>query len=375
VFPLEGILVVSLEQAVAAPFCTRQLADQGARVIKVERPQGGDFARSYDQRANGMSSHFIWANRSKESVALDLKDPDDLEALRVLIGQADIFVQNLAPGAARRMGLDYETLSAGNPRLILCDISGYGAGGPDQDRKAYDLLIQAESGFLSITGTQDQPAKAGCSIADIAAGMYAYSNILSALFGRERTGAGRHIDISMLEAMVEWMGFPLYYALDGASPPERVGSGHATIFPYGPFPTADGDIILAVQNDREWAAFCALVLDAPALAEDPRFDTNMLRSANRDALSGIIRQSIGGLPRADVEKRLDDARIAHAPLNAMADIWSHPQLRARDRWTSVDTPIGALPSLLPPGQSVACMKPVPALGEHTDAILREFGLR
>lgn len=372
--PLDGILVVSLEQAIAAPFCTRQLADLGARVIKVERPDGGDFARAYDDRARGLSSHFVWTNRSKESLALDLKREGDLDVLRRLLARADVFVQNLAPGATRRLGLDPVALSALYPRLIICDISGYGIGGPDEQRKAYDLLIQAESGFLSLTGTPEAPCKAGLSIADIAAGMYAYTNILAALLERGRTGRGRRIDISMLEAMAEWMGFPLNYAMDGASPPPRAGASHATIFPYGPFAHADGQVILAVQNEREWVTFCATVLERPDMATDPRFDANQRRSENREALSAIITDVLGRLSRTEAEGRLDAARIAWAPINAMADLWGHRQLAARGRWRQVDSAAGPLPCLLPPGRTEMRAAPVPAVGEHTQAILRELGI-
>jgi itaconate CoA-transferase len=372
--PLEGIVVVSLEHAIAAPFATRQLADLGARVIKVERPEIGDFARGYDERVNGLSSHFIWCNRSKESIALDLKSAEGTEALRRLIGKADILVQNLAPGATDRMGLSYEALKDEHPRLIVCEISGYGQDGPYRDRKAYDLLIQSESGFLSVTGSGDEPAKAGCSIADIAAGMYAYSNILAALYERERTNVGCRIDVSMLEAMAEWMGFPLYYAFNGAPPPQRVGAAHATIFPYGPFRTADGEIMLGIQNEREWQAFCSVVLRKPELASDPRFDRNALRSANRTLLGAIIAAEFTELPRSEVLARLDQAKIANASVNDMAGLWTHPQLAARQRWVDVDTPAGPVLALLPPGQSSARMDPVPAIGQHTSAILAELGL-
>ena len=372
--PLEGILVVSLEHAIAAPFATRQLADLGARVIKIERPGVGDFARGYDERVRGLSSHFVWCNRSKESLELDLKAPGDLGILNALIGRADVLVQNLAPGAMQRMGLDYPSLGPAHPRLIHCEISGYGQDGPHRDRKAYDLLIQAESGFLSVTGTPEEAAKAGCSIADIAAGMYAYSNILAALIARERSGVGRHIDVSMLEAMAEWMGFPMYYACDGAAPPPRAGANHATIFPYGPFATADGEVMLGIQNEREWACFCEIVLMDPGLIADPRFRTNSLRSKHRVALKGIIDGIFAGMTRADALVRLDDARIANASVNDLAGLWSHPQLAARERWTQVNTPVCPIPALLPPGQVDARMDPVPALGEHNASILEELGL-
>ncbi|OAF19161.1 CaiB/BaiF CoA transferase family protein [Bradyrhizobium neotropicale] len=374
--PLEGITVVSLEHAIAAPFCTRQLADIGARVIKVERPGTGDFARAYDDRVRGEASHFVWTNRSKESLILDLKDPEGLSALKALVGQADVLVQNLAPGATARMGLDYASLHVAHPRLIVCDISGYGGDGPYRDKKAYDLLIQSEAGFLSITGTPDTPSKAGNSIADIAAGMYAYSNILSALLLRNKTGEGAHIDLSMLEALTEWMGYPLYYAFDGASPPLRAGASHASIYPYGPFATGgDGTVMLGLQNEREWSAFCADVLDDEALALDERFDSNTRRNANRQALDAIILDKFKSLDRAEVLERLDKAGIANASVNDMAGLWQHPQLRARDRWRSVDSPAGEIPALLPPGRSnrwEARMGPVPQLGEHTAAILQEL---
>lgn len=372
--PLEGITVVSLEQAIAAPFATRQLADLGARVIKVERPEGGDFARSYDHRVSGLSSHFVWCNRSKESIAIDLKSDRGLMIVRALIARADVFVQNLAPGATERLGLDFASLHHQHPRLIVCDISGYGLTGPDRDRKAYDLLIQAESGFLSVTGTPDEPVKAGCSIADIAAAMYAYTNVLAALIERTRTGKGKHIDISMLESMAEWMGFPMYYGYRGASPPPRVGASHATIAPYGPFRTADGEVLIGIQNEREWQAFCDQVLRCPDVALDPRFLTNPLRIANRDALGDVIRGVLHELSTSEVVARLDEARIANARINDVADLWSHPQLKARNRWAEVATPVGGVPALLPPGMGVARMGAVPALGEHTEAILAELGM-
>jgi itaconate CoA-transferase len=375
--PLEGITVVTLEHAIAAPFCTRQLADLGARVIKIERPGVGDFARAYDQRVRGLASHFVWTNRSKESLTLDLKHARAPEVLGRLLERADVLVQNLAPGAAERMGLSFDALHAKHPRLIVCDISGYGADGPYRDRKAYDLLIQSESGFVSVTGSPDEPAKAGASVADIAAGMYAYSNILAALIERGRTGVGKRIDISMLESMVEWMGFPLYYALDGAEPPPRAGAAHATIYPYGPFPTGDGKtLMLGLQNEREWQAFCASVLRQPALATDERFSSNARRTAARDALRALIVEAFAQLTIEQVAERLDEAGIANARVNSMADVWAHPQLRARRRWVDVDTPAGRVPALLPPGITDAGeprMDPVPALGAHSDAILAELG--
>jgi itaconate CoA-transferase len=370
--PLAGITVVALEQAVAAPFATRQLADLGARIIKVER-QEGDFARGYDERARGLSSYFVWCNRSKESIVLDLKTPTGLEVLGRLIDRADVLVQNLAPGSTARMGLDYATLKATNPRLIVCDISGYGGDGPHQSRKAYDLLIQSEAGFLSVTGDAHTPSKAGISIADIAAGMYAYSTILAALIERGKTGEGRRIDISMLESLGEWMSFPLYYAFEGAPPPGRVGAEHATIYPYGPFAAADGEVMLGIQNDREWESFCAEVLGAASLAQDPRFDQVSRRSKNRKELREIINAAFANLTAAEVVERLDAAGIANARVNDMEGLWQHEQLSARGRWQTVQTPVGPIPAMLPPGLDGARMDPVPAIGEHTDRILKEFG--
>lgn len=379
--PLEGITVVALEHAIAAPFCTRQLADQGARVIKVERPGVGDFARAYDQRVQGLASHFVWTNRSKESLALDLKHAQAPEVLQRLLCQADVLVQNLAPGAAARLGLSYEALSEQFPKLIVCDISGYGDDlakpGPYRDKKAYDLLIQSESGFVSITGSPDEPAKAGCSIADIAAGMYAYTNILTALIQRGRTGRGRRIDVSMLESMVEWMSYPLYYAYEGATPPPRAGAAHATIYPYGPFPTGDGrTVMLGLQNEREWQVFCAKVLLQPALASDERFSTNSRRSAGRVPLRQIIVDTFAALNAEQVVQRLEEAGIANAQVNDMSQVWAHAQLRARERWVQVTTPAGPVPAMLPPGADNAesvRMDAVPALGQHSLAILAELG--
>ncbi len=379
--PLDGITVVTLEHAIAAPFCTRQLADLGARVIKIERPGVGDFARAYDERVKGLASHFVWTNRSKESVTLDVKHPEAAKILAKLVERADVLVQNLAPGAAARLGLSYDALKDRHPRLIVCDISGYGddphTPGPYRDKKAYDLLIQSESGFLSVTGTPDDPAKAGCSVADIAAGMYAYTNVLAALLQRGKTGQGCRIDVSMLESMVEWMSYPLYYAHEGAPPPARAGAAHATIYPYGPFPAGDGKtVMLGVQNEREWAAFCAKVLQQPALATDERFSSNSRRTANRQALRGIIVDAFAHLTSEQAVERLEAAQIANARMNDMHEVWEHAQLKARERWTRVGTPAGPVDALLPPGQPnafVPRMDAVPALGEHTEAILRELG--
>ncbi|MDD2058476.1 CoA transferase [Pseudomonas sp. GD03860] len=377
--PLDGITVLSLEHAIAAPFCTRQLADLGARVIKVERPGSGDFARGYDQRVRGMASHFVWTNRSKESLALDLKHDQAQPVLEALLQQADVLVQNLAPGAAARMGLSYETLRTRYPRLIVCDISGYGEGGSYEHKKAYDLMIQSESGFLSVTGGADEEgvAKAGCSIADISAGMYAYTGILSALLLREKTGEGSRVDVSMLESLVEWMGYPMYYAFEGATPPQRTGAAHATIYPYGPFPVADeGTVMLGLQNEREWQQFCTLVLERPELTVDPRFSANFKRSENRQALRDIIIEVFARLGYTAVVERLDAAQIANAQVNDMASVWKHPQLAARQRWTEVASPVGSLPSLLPPASSSAYsprMDAVPGVGQHSVSVLAGLG--
>ncbi|MCY1407377.1 Acetyl-CoA:oxalate CoA-transferase [compost metagenome] len=377
--PLDGITVVSLEHAIAAPFCTRQLADLGARVIKVERPGSGDFARGYDQRVRGMASHFVWTNRSKESLALDLKDAQAQQVLDTLLQKADVLVQNLAPGAAGRMGLDFEALHERFPRLIVCDISGYGEGGSYQDKKAYDLLIQSESGFLSVTGdaAEGGMAKAGCSIADISAGMYAYTGILSALLLRGKTGVGSRVEVSMLESLVEWMGFPMYYAFEDAAPPPRTGASHATIYPYGPFPVGEeGTVMLGLQNEREWAMFCDKVLEQPELRADERFCANFKRSDNRAALRSIIVEAFARLGISQVIERLDAAQIANAQVNDMAAVWAHPQLKARQRWTEMQSPVGVLPTLLPPSSSNAYsprIAAVPGLGEHSESLLEELG--
>jgi itaconate CoA-transferase len=375
--PLDGITVVSLEHAIAAPFCTRQLADLGARVIKVERPGAGDFARNYDHRTQGLASHFVWTNRSKESFALDLKQPEALAALKDLIAKADVLVQNLAPGAAARMGLGYEALSERHPGLIVCDISGYGNDGPYRDKKAYDLLVQSEAGFLSITGTPEEPCKAGNSIADIAAGMYAYTSILAALLQRAQTGRGSRIDVSMLEALGEWMGFPMYYAYEGQPAPRRAGASHATIYPYGPFEAGDGKtVMLGLQNEREWKAFCDKVLLRPELATDPRFDLNPKRSEHRVELKRIILEVFGQLGAEQVIARLEEAQIANAHVNTVGELWNHPQLKARDRFRTIGSPAGELVALLPPGVNSSFdyrMDAVPAVGQHGEAILRELG--
>lgn len=374
--PLKGITVVSLEQAIAAPFCTRQLADLGARIIKIERPGVGDFARAYDTRVRGQASHFIWTNRSKESLGLDLKKPSDLVVLKKLVARADVLVQNLAPGAAERLGLSYTSLHEDQPSLIVCDISGYGFGGPYQNKKAYDLLIQSEAGLLSVTGSQDAPAKVGISIADISAAMYAYSNILAAIIERNQTGKGKRIDISMLECMTEWMSFPLYYTFDGAPPPPLAGAAHATIFPYGPFQCGSGgSVMLGVQNEREFEKFCTIVLQQASLSSDSRFTSNSLRVQHRQELSEIIHGIFQHLSTTEAVERLDEAGVANATVNDMQGVWAHPQLQARNRWTNVDTPAGKIPALLPPGTTDDVrMDPVPAVGEHNAKIFAELGI-
>ena len=375
--PLEGVTVVSIEQAVAVPYATRQLADLGARVIKIERPSVGDFARGYDDAVRGMSSQFIWLNRSKESLTLDLKQPEAQGVLGGLLGTADVFTQNLAPGAVERLGFGTEALRAAHPRLIVCGVSGYGSTGPYRDRKAYDLLVQAESGLLSITGTEAESVKVPISVADISAGMYAYSGILTALFMRERTGDGAAIEVSMLEALGEWMGFPMYYASDGVHALKRSGARHAAIAPYGPFTGADGEVVfLGVQSEREWKAFCDIVLGRPALAGDARFESNTRRVANRDALLQTIEEVFSGLPTDDIIALLEKAAIAYARLNSVQQFADHPQLRARQRWCDVESPVGPLPAMLPPA-TIAGVTPrmdaIPDVGQQTDAILDELG--
>lgn len=375
--PLDGVTVVALEQAVAAPFATRQLADLGARVIKVERPGVGDFARGYDTTVKGLSSHFVWLNRSKESLTLDLKRPEAREVLGRLIATADVFVQNLAPGATDRLGFGAATLCKAAPRLIVCDLSGYGATGPYRDKKAYDLLVQAESGLVSITGTDAEPVKSSISVADIAAGMYAYSGVLTALFRRERTGVGARIEVSMLEALTEWMGFPLYYTMYGGTPPPRSGARHAAIAPYGPFAGADGEtVFLGLQNEREWARFCTQVLDQPNLAVDGRFETNAKRVEHRAALHREITAVFAPLSADAIVDRLDAAGIANARMNSVAQLAAHPQLAARDRWRDVESDAGAIRASLPAATIdgvEARMDPIPGVGAHNEPILDELG--
>jgi len=377
--PLEGITVVSCEQAVAAPFATRQLADLGARVIKIERPGTGDFARDYDETVNGMSSHFVWLNRSKESISLDLKRPESREVMHRLIDKADVFVQNLAPSAAERLGLGAEDLRARRPKLITCSISGYGPSGPYRDAKAYDLLIQSEVGLVSVTGTDEEPAKSGIPVADIGAGMYAFAGILTAIIDRSRTGRGTHLDISLFDSLVEWMAYPLYYTGYGGTPPARTGTSHAAIAPYGTYGAGDGtEFVLAIQNMTEWQAFCVHVLEHADLATDERFDTGKRRVENRAELDGIITAELAKLPGDVMESRLRDARIAHARRRELAEVLQHPQLVDRDRWREVDSPVGALRATLPPitlpGREPR-MNPVPDIGQHTASVLGELGFR
>ena len=374
--PLEGITVVSIEQAVAAPFATRQLADLGARVIKIERPDGGDFARHYDLAVHGLSSYFVWLNRSKQSLTLDLKRPEARPILERLVARADVFVHNLAPGAADRLGLGLLELRAQYPRLITCAVSGYGTLGPYARKKAYDMLIQAEVGLVSVTGTADAPSRAGISVADIAAGMYAYSGVLTALLARTTTGVGTSIDVSLFDALGEWMGAPAYFTAYGGSEPERSGAAHATIAPYELFVSGDDDeIYLAIQNEREWVRFCQIVLEQPDLASDPQFVSNAMRVLHRPQLREVIAEIFGRLPSAILLDRLEAAGIASARRNPVAGFLQHPQLLERDRWRSVESPVGPIQALLPPVQMDGvdpAMGPVPALGQHTERILREI---
>ncbi len=375
--PLDGITVVALEHAVAAPFATRQLADLGARVIKIERPGEGDFARAYDTTVEGQSSYFVWLNRGKESLTLDLKQAEGRAVLDALLAGADVLIQNLAPGAAARMGLDFAGLHAGHPRLIVCDISGFGDGGPYTDKKAYDLLIQASAGLIALTGTPEHPSRAGASVADVASGMYAYSGILSALLQRARTGEGLRVEVSMFEALTEWVSNALYFAHYGGAEPTRQGAAHPSVAPYGPHRTGDGgSVIFGLQNSREWARFCENVLGQPGLIDNPSFSENPRRVANRSALTAVIEARFAALTVAEAEALLDGAGIANAPINTMADVWAHPQLVARDRWRTVMTPGGPIAALRPPA-TLSSVEPlmgdVPAVGAHTEAILGELG--
>lgn len=375
--PLSGITVVAVEQAVAMPFATRQLADLGARIIKVERPGGGDFARNYDRTVKGLSSHFVWLNRSKESLTLDLKYDEGKEILWRLIDRADVFVQNLAPGAVARLGFGADALQARRPKLIICNLSGYGPDGPYADKKAYDLLVQAEAGLLAITGNGDQPAKAGIPVADIAAGMYAYSGILTALFQRERTGQGAVLDVSLLDALAEWMGYPAYYTSYGGTAPARAGAAHAAIAPYGPFTVGDGQsVLLSIQNEREWQSFCATVLELPGLATEPSFRANSERVQHRAELHRRINEVFGKLNIDQVTERLDRAAVAYARMRTVEGFLDHPQLKARGRWAEMDSPVGPLWALRPPVDIAGFtpeFAPVPDIGAQSDAILDEIG--
>lgn len=376
--PLQGLTIVALEQAVAAPFATRQLADLGARVIKIERPGAGDFARGYDTTVKGMASHFVWLNRSKESLTLDLKRPEAQRVLEALLERSDVFIHNLAPGAVDRLGFGAARLRAAFPRLVICQISGYGTSGPYRDRKAYDLLVQSEAGVLSITGTEETPSKVGISVADIAGGMYAYSGVLTALLARQTTGQGTALEVSLFDALAEWMGYPLYYtAYDGGTLP-RTGASHAAIAPYGPFTAGDGGVIyLGIQNEREWARFCDIVLESPDLLRDPRFISNTVRVEHRDALHQLVDARFKRATADVLRQRLDLAQIAHASMNTVEQFLAHPQLVARSRWREVDSPVGPLRALLPPVTMEAVdpvMDPIPAVGANTQAILEEIGI-
>ena len=375
--PLDGITVVALEQAVAAPFATRQLADLGARVIKIERPGVGDFARDYDQTVKGQSAYFVWLNRSKESLTLDVKHARAAEILKRLIGNADVFIQNLAPGAAGRLGLDAATLLAQHPRLIVSDVSGYGDSGPYAHKKAYDLLVQSEAGVLSVTGTPETQTKVGISIVDISAGMYAYSGILTALYQREKTGKGTRVDVTMFESLAEWMSHPLNYTHFGGKPPQRSGPDHATIVPYGRFKCGDGAyVMLGIQNEREWAKFCAGVLGMPGLATDDKYNNNTKRTSRRAEVVALIETVFARMKAEEVVARLDAADIANARINTPQEVWDHPQLKARNRWREVGSPAGPLPVLLPPvtmPEFEARLDPIPAIGEHTDRVLADIG--
>jgi itaconate CoA-transferase len=374
---LDGITVVSIEQAVAAPFATRQLADLGARVIKIERPGTGDFARAYDQTVKGLASYFVWLNRSKESVTLDLKQPGARDVLADLVAGADVFVQNLAPGATARMDLSAEQLRSRHPSLIVCDISGYGSSGPYQGRRAYDLLVQSEVGLVSVTGSPESPAKAGVSIADISAGMYAFSAVLTALFARQHSGQGAALEVSLFDSLAEWMSQPMYYTMYTGVPPARTGTSHATIAPYGTFRTGGGGAVqLAVQNDREWQRLCTGVLGRPALLDDARYRTNSLRVENRPALTADIEAVFADITANDVIDRLDAAQIANGHFNDVGDLLVHPQLAAGHRWCEVDSPVGPLRALRPPVRMEGVdpvMGPVPGVGDQTEAVLSELG--
>lgn len=373
--PLEGVTVVALEQVISGPYCTRQLADLGARVIKIERPGTGDFVRYHDKRVKGLCSHFVWTNRNKESLALDVKKEADIAILRKLLKTADVFVQNLIPGAAARLGLGYDKLREINDKIIVCEISGYGSDGPYSKKKAYDLLVQSEAGLPSITGTEGEPSKVGASIADIAAGMYAFSNIMGALLQRQKTGKGCRIDVSMLESMVEWMGFPMYYAYENQPPPPRAGASHASIYPYGPFEASDGTVMLGVQNEREWVILCEKVLDRPDLPKEERYKDTNSRSQNRAELYQTICEALSKYTAEEAIQRLEDAGIANAKLNTLEEVWNHPQLKARRRFREVETEAGTIKTLILPGASAdveARLDAVPSVGQHNEKIMAEL---
>jgi itaconate CoA-transferase len=373
--PLAGVTVVALEQVISGPYCTRQLADLGARVIKIERPETGDFVRYHDKRVKGQCSHFVWTNRNKESLELDVKKPEDISTLKKLLKTADVFVANLVPGATERLGLSYDKLKEVNEKLIFCEISGYGSDGPYKTKKAYDLLVQSEAGLLSITGTPETPSKVGASIADIAAGMYAYSSIMAALLQRAKTGKGCKLDISMLESMVEWMGFPMYYAYEQQAAPQRAGASHASIYPYGPFEASDGTVMLGIQNQREWVILCEKVLDLPELAKEERFIDTDSRSNNRKELYPIICGALAKYTAKEAVAKLEEAGIANANVNDMEAVWNHPQLTARRRFREMDTEAGRVRTVMPPGMSADVeprLDPVPSIGQHNSKILAEL---
>lgn len=376
--PLEGMTVVSIDQAVAAPLAARHLADLGARVIKVERPDGGDFARGYDAAVRGEASHFVWLNRGKESIAVDLKTAEGQDVLTRLLAKADVFLHNLGPGAVERLGFGAEELLARHPSLVVCTMSGYGSTGPYRDKRAYDLLVQSEAGLVSLTGTPDHPAKAGIPVADIAAGMYALTNILGALMHRERFGgAGAVIEVTMFDALVEWMGHPILVTDHTGAQPPRVGLSHPVIAPYDAYPTSDGhEVVLGIQNDREWVRLATDVLGDPSLAVDPDYATNVARVRNREKVDGVVGAAMSRLTIDEAVAALDRARIASARLNTIADVLDHPQLVARDRWRQVRTPVGTIRGLRSAVEPVGevPLAEVPSLGQHTDAILAEIGL-
>jgi itaconate CoA-transferase len=369
------VTVVALEQVISGPYCTRQLADLGARVIKIERPETGDFVRYHDKRVKGQCSHFVWTNRNKESLELDVKKPEDISTLKKLLKTADVFVANLVPGATERLGLSYDKLREVNEKLIFCEISGYGSDGPYKTKKAYDLLVQSEAGLLSITGTPETPSKVGASIADIAAGMYAYSSIMAALLQRAKTGKGCKLDISMLESMVEWMGFPMYYAYEQQAAPQRAGASHASIYPYGPFEARDGTVMLGIQNQREWVILCEKVLDLPELAKEERFIDTDSRSNNRKELYPIICGALAKYTAKEAVAKLEEAGIANANVNDMEAVWNHPQLTARRRFREMETEAGRVRTVMPPGMSADVeprLEPVPSIGQHNSKILAEL---